>query len=526
MGRITALDIIVLVAYLAGTTVLGMWVGRRQRDARDYFVADRAISWWVVLFSVVATETSALTFIGAPTFSYLGDFGFLQIVAGYILGRVVVAYTLLPRYYQGELVTAYGLLERRFGIATRRFTSIVFMVTRGLADSVRIFATAIPIAIIVESVLPREQAMPAAVLILGLLTVVYTYRGGMKAVVYTELLQASVYVGGGIAAIVLLGHVVPGGWSHILGSASSAGKLRVVVPYFGMDKPNTLFAGLLGGAFLSMASHGADQLIVQRLLSARSLKDAQRAIIGSGFAVFAQFTLFMFIGVGLWTLYGGRTFATPDAIFPTFFLDYMPPGLLGLVLAAVVAATMSTHSGAINSLAASTTHDIYLPLTGRTSDDPRTLRMGKLFALVWGVLLTIGALMFRQQGTPVVVLALSIASFTYGGMLGGFFLGIFWRRAVQRDAILGMSVGILAMAFVVFAKQMIALVPALAGPLGPVSRIAWPWYVLIGTLITLAVGILSSLTHPAPAAVPEPYSYDPDRSWSGRRRVEDSRPHR
>ncbi|HEX6534927.1 MAG TPA: sodium:solute symporter [Gemmatimonadaceae bacterium] len=500
MRSITALDIIVLIAYLAGTTALGMWVGRRQRDARDYFVADRAIPWWVVLFSVVATETSALTFIGAPTFSYLGDFGFLQIVAGYILGRVVVAYTLLPRYYQGELVTAYGLLERRFGIATRRFTSIVFMVTRGLADSVRIFATAIPIAIIVESVLPREQAMPAAVIILGLLTVVYTYRGGMKAVVYTELLQASVYVAGGIAAIVLLGHVVPGGWSRILSGAAAAGKLRVIDVYFGMDKPNTLFAGLLGGAFLSMASHGADQLIVQRLLSARSLKDAQRAIIGSGFAVFAQFALFLFIGVGLWALYGGRTFDTPDAIFPTFILEHMPPGLLGLVLAAVVAATMSTHSGAINSLAASTTHDIYLPLTGRKPDDPRTLRMGKLFALVWGTLLTLGALMFRQQGTPVVVVALSIASFTYGGMLGGFFLGIFWRRAVQRDAILGMSVGILAMAFVVFAKPLAGAFPSLAGPLAPLARVAWPWYVLIGTSITLVAGVLSSYTHPAPRA--------------------------
>lgn len=500
MRTITALDIVVLIAYLAGTTVLGMWVGRRQRDARDYFVADRAIPWWVVLFSVVATETSALTFIGAPTFSYLGDFGFLQIVAGYILGRVVVAYTLLPRYYQGELVTAYGLLERRFGIATRRFTSIVFMVTRGLADSVRIFATAIPIAIIVESVLPREQAMPAAVIILGLLTVVYTYRGGMKAVVYTELLQAAVYVAGGIAAIVLLGHVVPGGWSRILGNAAAAGKLRVIDVYFGMDRPNTLFAGLLGGAFLSMASHGADQLIVQRLLSARSLKDAQRAIIGSGFAVFVQFTLFLFIGVGLWALYGSRTFDTPDAIFPTFILEHMPPGLLGLVLAAVVAATMSTHSGAINSLAASTTHDIYLPLTGRKADDPRTLRVGKLFALVWGTLLTLGALMFRQQGTPVVVLALSIASFTYGGMLGGFFLGIFWRRAVQRDAILGMSVGILAMAFVVFAKPLTGAFPPLAAPLAPLARIAWPWYVLIGTSITLVAGVLSSYTHAAPAA--------------------------
>lgn len=501
---LTLLDILVLLVYLAGTTALGIYVGRRQRDAKDYFVADRSIAWWAVLFSVVATETSALTFIGAPSFSYLGDFGFLQIVAGYILGRIVVAYTLLPRYYEGELVTAYALLERRFGLATRRFTSIVFMVTRGLADSVRIFATAIPVSLIVASVVPKERAMPAAVLILGLLTVVYTYKGGMKAVIWTELLQASIYVAGGIAAIILLGRVVPGGWADILGASAAQGKLRLVDTYTGIDKPNTLMAGLLGGAFLSMASHGADQLIVQRLLSARSLRDAQRAIIGSGVVVFMQFALFLVIGLGLWRLYAGRSFETPDAIFPTFILEHMPPGLVGLVLAAVIAATMSTHSGAINSLAASTTHDIYLPLTGRAADDPRTLRMGKMFALVWGIVLTVGALMFREQGTPVVVVALSIASFTYGGLLGGFFLGLFWRRAVQRDAILGMSVGIGVMAFIVFAKQIATVFPSLADALGPAARIAWPWYVLIGTAITLTVGVLSSFTHPAPDAVTEP----------------------
>ena len=497
MGRITLLDVVVLVAYLAGTTALGIWVGRRQRNATDYFVAERQMPWWALLFSIVATETSALTFIGAPTFSYLGDFGFLQIVAGYILGRIVVAFTLLPRYYDGELVTAYGLFERRFGLTTRRFASIVFMVTRGLADSVRIFATAIPIAIIVGSVLPRERAMPAAVLLLGVITIAYTYRGGMKAVVWTELLQAAVYLVGGVAAILLLGHVVPGGWHAILHAAGRAGKLRLVDTYAGIDRPNTLMAGLLGGAFLSMASHGADQLIVQRLLSARTLKDAQRAIIGSGFAVFAQFALFLFIGVGLWTLYGGRTFATPDAVFPTFIIQYMPPGLLGLVLAAVIAATMSTHSGAINSLAASTTHDIYLPLTRRAADDPRTLRVGKLFALVWGVLLTLGALLFHEQGTPVVVVALSIASFTYGGLLGGFFLGIGWKRAVERDAILGMSTGIAVMAVVVFAAPIAHEIPALAHALQPLARVAWPWYVLIGTVVTVVTGILSSYTHPA-----------------------------
>jgi SSS family solute:Na+ symporter len=491
-------------------TALGMHFGRKQRNATDYFVASHSIPWWALMLSIVATETSALTFISTPGLAYgstagTGDLGFLQIVAGYIIGRFVVATVLLPRYFQGKMVTAYALLEQRFGLATRRFTSIIFMVTRGLADSVRVFATAIPIALIISpSVENKGLVMPGAILILGALTVLYTYRGGMKAVVWTELLQASIYLLGALSAIVLLGQSVAGGWSAIFDQAAAAGKLRVVDTYWGFDRAHTIWAGLIGGAFLAMASHGTDQLIVQRLLSARNLKDGQKAIIGSGFIVFLQFSLFLLIGLGLWGFYQGRLFPTTDQIFPMFIIDRMPPGLVGLIIAAIVAATMSTHSGAINSLAASTTHDIYLPLTKRAADAPETLRMGKLFALIWGTVLTLGALLFREQGTPVVIVALGIASFTYGGLLGGFFLGVFWARANQRDAILGMSVGIAAMSFVVFARQLIAAFPSLAEPLGPFATIAWPWYVLIGTSITMATGILSSFTHPAPVPVARP----------------------
>ncbi len=492
----TVIDLSVVVVYLLGTTALGIWVGRRQKDAKDYFVADRAIPWWAVMFSVVATETSALTFISIPGLAFARDLGFLQIAAGYIIGRAVISVTLLPRYYQGELVTAYALLERRFGLATRRFTSIVFMVTRAMADSVRVFATAIPVALILGSSVREEHqqyVMPAAILILGFLTVIYTYRGGMKAVVWTEILQASIYITGGVAAVILLGRLVPGGWSAILRTGAAAGKFHVIDTTLTASQDHNLWAGLIGGAFLSMASHGADQLIVQRLLSSRSLGDARKALVGSGIAVFCQFTLFLLIGVGLYASYQGREFVRSDEVFPTFILEEMPQGLVGLIVAAIVAATMSTHSGAINSLAAATTHDIYLPLTGRTADDPRTLRTGKLFALVWGVGLTLGALLFKQQGTPVVVVALGIASFTYGALLGGFFLAMFWPWSRQRDAILGMAVGILVMAFVVFAKQLSAAYPALSETLGPFARIAWPWYVLIGTSITFAVGVASSL---------------------------------
>jgi Na+/proline symporter len=294
---------------------------------------------------------------------------------------------------------------------------------------------------------------------------------------------------------------VTGGWGSIWSSASAAGKTQAIDFAFTLSNPHTVWAGLIGGAFLAMASHGTDQLIVQRLMSSRSLRDAQRAIIGSGIVVFFQFFLFLMIGLGLWAFYQGRVFPLTDQIFPTFILEHMPPGLVGLIVAAIVAATMSTHSGAINSLAGATTHDIYLPLTGRSADDPQTLRAGRMFALAWGSALTLGALLFPQDTkTPVVVVALGIASFTYGGLLGGFALGIFWRRAIQRDAIIGMSVAIATMAFIVFARPISAAFPSLASALRPFAAIAWPWYVLIGTAITLAVGMLSSLTHPMPAA--------------------------
>ena len=497
MRSITAVDVVVIVAYLVGTTLLGIWVGRRQKDAKDYFVAGREIPWWAVLFSVVASETSALTFISIPGLAYRTNLSFLQLATGYLLGRIVVAYTLLPRYYEGELVTAYALLEKRFGLATRRFTSIVFMVTRGMADAVRVFATAIPIALILNGVVPKQWVMPTAVLILGTLTVIYTYRGGMRAVVWTEILQASVYLLGGISAAVILGQLINGGWSTVFTVAGEAGKLKLIDLSTDPSKPYTLWSGLIGGAFLSMASHGADQLIVQRLLSSRSLRDAQRAIIGSGAVVIVQFALFLMVGMGLWTFYVGQQFPSSDAIFPTFIIEHMPHGLIGLLLAAILAATMSTHSGAINSLAAASTHDIYLPLTRRSPDDPRTLKVGKIFALIWGVMLTGGALLFPQkQGTPVVEIALSIASFTYGALLGAFFLGIFWRRARQRDAIIGMSVGIACMVVIVLAGRLAKLVPAVA----PLAKIAFPWYVLIGVTITVGIGMLSSLIGPQPPA--------------------------
>jgi solute:Na+ symporter, SSS family len=495
-GGFTLIDLVVVIAYLVGVTLLGVWLGRGQKDAKDYFVADSAIPWWAIMFSVVATETSALTFISIPGVAYLGNFTFLQVALGYLLGRIVVAYTLLPRYYQGELVTAYALLERRFGVATRRFASIVFMVTRTFGDSVRLFATSIPLALILGAVIAPQYVRPLSILILGAFTVIYTYHGGMRAVVWTDVLQTGVYLFGGLGALYLLGQGVDGGWSAIWERAGAAvpAKTQLVDTFFGLDRtrPNTLWAGVIGGAFLSMASHGADQIIVQRLLASQNLRDARKALIGSGVVILFQFALFLLIGIGLWAYYNEQKFAVADAIFPKFIIEGMPPGMTGLVIAALLAAAMSTVSGALNSLSAASTHDIYLPLKGLPQNHPTAFRAARVFTLIWAAILIGGALLYREQGTPVVVIALAIASFTYGGLLGTFFLALLWRRARQRDAIIGMAVGITLMTFVVFSNNLKGALPALE----PLAGIAWPWYVLIGTTITFTTGVLSSLIGP------------------------------
>lgn len=493
-GGFTLIDLLVVIAYLVGTTLLGVWLGRDQKDAKDYFVAGSAIPWWAVMFSVVATETSALTFISIPSLAYLGNFTFLQVAVGYLIGRIVIAYTLLPRYYQGELVTAYALLQKRFGVATRRFASLIFMVTRTFGDSVRLFATAIPLALIIGPIVSPEYVKPLSILILGVFTVIYTYHGGMRAVVWTDVLQTGVYLFGGLGALFLLGQGVDGGWGAIFDRAAAAGKTQLIDTTLQLERtrPHTLWGGLIGGAFLSMASHGADQIIVQRLLASQKLEDARKALIGSGIVIIAQFAMFLMIGLGLWAYYNGQTFAVADSIFPKFIIEGMPQGMTGLVIAALLAAAMSTVSGALNSLSAATTHDIYLPLKGLPADHPKAFKAARAFTLMWAAILIGGALLYREQGTPVVVIALAIASFTYGGLLGAFFLAIMWRRARQRDAILGMAVGIALNTVVVFSNNLKGAFPILE----PLSRIPWPWYVLIGTTITFVTGVLSSFIGP------------------------------
>jgi SSS family solute:Na+ symporter len=483
-------DLVVVVLYFVLTLGVGLWMARHQRSASDYFLGARDLPAWAILLSIVATETSALTVISVPGIGARGDLTFLQLTFGYLIGRVGVAIWLLPGYFRGEQETAYARLESRFGVGTRRLTSVVFLVTRFMGDAVRVFASAIPLALV------AGWSIPTSIVAMGVVTMIYTWFGGFKAVVWTDVLQLSVYLTGGIGAL-FVAWSMAGGPDAALTLARNAGKLTVIDPAINFSQTYTLLGGLIGGALLSAASHGTDHLIVQRLLATRSLRDARVALVGSGVMVMLQFTLFLLVGSAIWAARLAPEGTPGDQLFPAFVVNHLPTGLAGLVVAGILAAAMGTHSSAINSLASSATHDLYASWTGR-QDPVHLLRVGRLLSALWATGLIGGALFFhvaaRGNDTPVVVLALSIASVTYGPLLGTYFLAGRWPRAHGRDVVGAVVVTVPIMLLVVFGKRL-ALYPALNW-LEPIGRLAWPWYVPLGTLLAVGTGVvLSYLPH-------------------------------
>ncbi len=485
------------MVYFAFTLGVGLWVSRHQRSATDYFLGARDLPAWAILLSIVATETSALTVISIPGIGARSDLTFLQLTFGYLIGRIGVARWLLPGYFRGDQETAYARLETRFGVGTRRLTSLIFLVSRFLGDAVRVFASAIPLALV------TGWTIPTAIIAMGIVTMVYTWIGGFKAVVWTDVLQLSVYLAGGIGAL-LIAWKLAGGAPEAFARAQEAGKLRLfdLTPSF--THTYTLWSGILGGALLSAASHGTDHLIVQRLLATRSLGDARVALIGSGVMVILQFSLFLLVGSAIWAA-GLAPAATPsDELFPAFVVHHLPTGLAGLVIAGILAAAMGTHSSAINSLASSATHDLYASWTGRT-DPVHLLRVGRVISAVWALGLIGGALFFHATAgsgqTPVVVLALSIASVTYGPLLGTYVLAGRWPRARGRDVVGAVAITVVLMLLVIFAKRL-AAAPGL-GWLEPLGGLAWPWYVPLGTVLAVGSGMALSYV-PARAALPSP----------------------
>jgi solute:Na+ symporter, SSS family len=485
-----ALDLVVIVAYLTLSAAVGLWLSGKQKDLKGYFLGNRDLPWWAVSLSVVATETSALTVISVPAVAYLGDFTFLQLAIGYLLGRIVVAFVLLPKYYAGEMVTAYAYLGKRFGRGMQGTASVTFLFTRLLADGVRMFAAAIPVKVILEG-FGVDISFFWIIVVLSLVTVLYTYMGGIRAVVWVDVFQMGLYViGGAIALAVLLN----GAGTGFLGDAVEAGKTRLFD--FSSDpvsSPYAFITAVLGGALLSMASHGADQIIVQRLLTCRSVKDAQKALIGSAVIVAFQFALFLLVGLALWGYYDQQTpeqlgaSTAGDDIFPRFIVEGLPTGISGLLLAGILAAAMSTLSSSLSALSSSTMADLYEKFVGQPASDEKALLLGRITTFGWGLVFIVFANLFTDTDDPVVELGLSVAGITYGGLLGAFFLGIFVQRARQLDAAVGFVVAVATMAYVFLFQP---------------DLIGFTWYTGIGLVITMVLGTLMSLTHPTAPVEP------------------------
>ncbi len=484
-GAFGAVDLVILLAYMGGVILWGAWLGRGNKGGEDYFLGARKLPWQAVMLSVVATETSTLTFLSIPGIAYLGTLAFLQLAIGYLAGRVVVAFVLIPRYFQGGFQTAYAFLEERFGQGARRFASAVFMATRLLGDSVRLFLTAVPLAVI------TGWSYPVSILVIAAATLIYTYAGGIRAVIWVDALQMLLYLAGGVIALVLIGGALPGGWSGILSAAGEAGKLQIVDFSWDLGRPYTLLAGVIGGAILSMGSHGTDHLIVQRLLTCRSAREAGRALIGSGVAVGLQFALFLMVGIGLWSFFGGADFSSPDEVMARFIVEEIPVGVRAILIAGVFAAAMSTLSSSVNSLASATTYDFLAARRGHRLTDADALRKGRAYTLLWAALLSAGAMVFTRfaRDASAVEVALAVASLVYGALLGAFLLGL--QRKARRPSEIGLGAAM--------AAGIGAVVLLWSGTLGSVlgwllSRpvdveLAWPWFAPTGLVVTFLVGM-------------------------------------
>jgi SSS family transporter len=491
--KFSIIDSIIVIVYMLGSALVGAWIGRKQKSTTDYFLGGRSIPWFAVTFSIVATETSVLTFISIPAVSYQGDMTFLQICLGYILGRILVARLMIPAYYRGEMDTAYHFLGKRFGQTMRNTASITFMATRVLADGVRLFATAIPLALIIRSSgifsgMAANQFYLISILIIGIITMIYTYVGGIRSVIWMDVAQMMVYLGGAILAGIIILAKLPEGLTSVRDFAIETDKLRIINTGFQLSfqefirQPYTFFTALVAGSIFSLASHGTDQIIVQRVLTCKNMKDSQKAITWSGIAVFLQFFLFLFLGILLFAYYGGVSYQElgllrADGIFPKFIVEEMPIGISGLIVAALFAAAMSTLSSSLSSLSSAATLDIYIPLVGKDKSEEQLLKTSRKITLLWGVVLIAAASSFIgiKEGT-VVEIALGIASYTYGGLLGVFLLGLFTKGANQRDAIIGFIVALIVMTLVIQTVQ-----------------IAWPLYTVVGSLTAVIVGSGSHL---------------------------------
>jgi SSS family transporter len=499
-----SLDLVIIFGYLIGVVLLGAWFARKQETTRDYFLGDRTVPWWAIAASIVATETSTITFISVPGIAYAvnGNFQFLQLVFGYMVGRVVISLLFIPSYFRGELLTVYQLLDRRFGGRIKMLAASLFVVMRNVADGIRLLLTGFVLAAVYIAFQPTADAgtlVVLSVILLGVVMIIFTYFGGMEAVIWIEVVQLGIYIAGAIAAAVVLINSTSGGLTTALAAGHQFNKFSVFDFTLDFTKTFTFWAGLIGGCFLTMSTHGTDQYLVQRYLCTDRPRRAAAALLTSGAIVLAQFIGFLFIGVLLFAFYhpytdaayGGLAAGTStlpagagfqavggDRVFPDFITQHLPSGLSGLVVAAIFAAAMSSS---LNSIAATALNDLYKPFRPNR-DDKHYLKVSHVLTLIWGAVQIGVALLMRHQGRSALDMALSVAALVNGPVLGVFLVGTFLRRVSEPPALIGMAASIGVMLYIYLG-----------------TKIAWTWYGVIGSGITFLVAWAMSFAFaPAP----------------------------
>ena len=472
------IDAVVLVAYLVLAIAIGFFGSGRSKNIESYLLGDRDLPGWAILGSIVATETSAATVLSVPGEAYGGTgMKFLQLAIGYIVGRAIIVRMLLPLYFRGKLSTAYEVLDLRFGVATRRAASILFLVCRNLGDGLRLFLAAIVLQKFAG--LPFEWSM----LVMGTISILYTFFGGIRSVVWNDCVQFLVYMAGAVAAVFVIANRLPGGWAELWEFAESSGQLQLLDFTLSLAMPYTFWAGIIGGAVLTIGTHGTDHSMVQRYLSARSQTQAGWAIVISGVVVFLQFAIFLFIGIELACYYRQVKFASTDEVFADFIVHGFPQntGLVGLMLAAILS---STFSSSLSSSASAVVNDFYIPIRKRPASPKHLYRVSRALTIVFGVVQIGVGIWARQLSDTVVKNALTIAGFAFGLLLGVFALGVLTRRAGQAAALIGAIVGFCVLVFIQF------ILPLWG------HRIAFPWLALFGATSTFVAGWLASAVFP------------------------------
>jgi len=502
-------DWLVIIAYLGGIVGLGMWFGKDQRNTRDYFLGSRNIPWWGIGLSIVAAETSALTIIGVPAYAFAegGNLMFIQMIIGYVIARIILAIVMVPHYMKGEIYSPYQLLEQHLGVGPRRLAGAFFLFLETLAAGVRVYVACIPIRLMLgEQVCSLGGVVDpilGAILIFVGLSLLYTYIGGVKAVIWTDAVQFGLFLAGGLFALCFIPSLVDGGWSGALAKAASAGKLTWLNTHFSFSAPVNLWMGVIGGTVMVLSSHGAEQLIVQRVLACKDVASGRKALVLSAVVIFPLFLIFLLVGTMLWVFYQSHPFQIPlpetrpgikanDFIFPIFMMTEVPHILKGFLIVAILSAAMSSISSAITALASVSTMDFVRQIV-KGRDEEYFLRFSKYSTVFWAGILVFTAWLTREV-TFVLNAAFSLRGLTAGALLGSLIIALFWRRLGPRAAMIGMTTSLLTMNLIYWPPNIPALKPWWMATFG--GEVFWPWFTLIGTVITLGVAWLVGAVWP------------------------------